>query len=76
MSTMIRRDASGGKMNVPRERYSFSRSFWVVPRRSLVATPCSWAFATYSASSHAAVALIVIEVFIVAGGMPCMSVRM
>ncbi len=41
-------------------------SFWVVPCSSLLggATPCSSAATMYSASSHAAVALIVIEVFI------------
>ena len=52
-------------------------SFWVVPvslRRSI---PFSSATVTYRASSQAAVALIVIEVFISSSGMPssrlCMS---
>ncbi len=51
-------------------------SFCVVPRSSPDETPCSSAFATYSASSQAAVALMVIDVFIAAGGMPSSSVRM
>ena len=51
-------------------------SFWVVPRNSLGAVPCSSALATYSASSQAAVALIVIDVFICAGGIWSSSVRM
>ena len=49
---------------MPRDRYSLTMSFCVVPRSSFEATPCSSALATYSASSQAAVALIVIEVFI------------
>ena len=51
-------------------------SFCVVPRSSDASTPCSSALATYSASSQAAVALIVIEVFICPGGIWSSSVRM
>ena len=51
-------------------------SFCVVPRSSVEATPCSSALATYSPSSHAAVALIVIDVFMAPGGMPSSNVRM
>ncbi len=51
-------------------------SFWVVPRRAVDGTPCSSAFAAYSASIQAAVALIVIEVFIWPGGMWSSRVRM
>ena len=51
-------------------------SFCVVPRSAVDGVPCSSALATYSASSHAAVALIVIDVFIWPGGMPSISVRM
>ena len=51
-------------------------SFCVVPRSSAGPTPCSSALATYNASNHAAVALIVIDVFICAGGMPSSRVRM
>ena len=76
MSTISRRDGSGGKMYVPRDRYSLTMSFCVVPRSSVDGVPCSSALATYSASSHAAVALIVIDVFICPGGMPSSSVRM
>ena len=39
-------------------------SFWIVPARSSGSAPCSSATTWYSASSHIAVALIVIEVFI------------
>ena len=63
-------------MYVPRDRYSLTMSFCVVPRSSCDGVPCSAALATYSASSHAAVALIVIDVFIRAGGIPSSSVRM
>ena len=76
MSTMMRREAKGGKMKVPRDKYSFSTSFCVVPRSSALLTFCSSALATYSARSQAAVELMVIEVFIVAGGMLRISVRM
>ena len=52
-------------------------SFWVVPVRAARSTPFSSATVTYRPSSHAAVALIVIEVFISSSGMPssswCMS---
>ena len=76
MSTIRRRDGAGGKMYVPRDRYSLTMSFWVVPRKSAEATPCASALATYNASSHDAVALIVIDVFIWPGGMPSSKVRM
>ena len=33
-------------MYVPRDRYSFTMSFCVVPRRSLLGTPCFSALAT------------------------------
>ena len=49
-------------------------SFWVVPWSCSWATPCSSAATMYSASSQAAVALIVIEVFISPSGMPSISV--
>ena len=64
MSTMMRRDDAGGKMYVPRDKYSLRMSFCVVPRNSFADVPCSAALATYNASNHAAVALIVIDVFI------------
>ena len=76
MSTINRRLGSGGKMYVPRLRYSLTMSFWVVPRSSVDATPCSSALATYIPSSQAAVALIVIEVFICPGGIWSSRVRM
>ena len=76
MSTISRRDGSGGKMYVPRERYSLTMSFCVVPRSAAGSTPCSAALATYNASNQDAVALIVIDVFICAGGIPSSSVRM
>ena len=50
-------------------------SFCVVPDSDARATPCSSARATYIASSHIAVALIVIDVFISPRGMPSNSVR-
>ena len=40
-----RRLASGGKMYVPRERYSFTMSFCVVPRSCFDSTPWRSAFA-------------------------------
>ena len=46
MSTIRRRDGSGGKMYVPRDRYSLTMSFWVVPRSSVAGAPCSSALAT------------------------------
>ena len=52
-------------------------SFCVVPASCARSAPCSSATATwYSASSHIAGALIVIEVFVSASGMPSNSVRM
>ncbi len=50
-------------MKVPRERYSFTMSFWVVPDSTSGSTPWSSALAMYRPSSQAAVALMVIEVF-------------
>jgi hypothetical protein len=76
MSTINRRLGPGGKMYVPRDRYSLTMSFWVVPLSSVVGTPCSVAFATYRPSNHAAVALIVMDVFMVPGGIPSSRVRM
>ena len=49
-------------------------SFWVVPWSWSSGTPCSSAATMYSASSQAAVALIVIDVFIWSSGMPSSSV--
>ena len=46
MSAMSRIDGSGGKMYVPRERYSLMMSFWVVPCSSRRSAPCSSATAT------------------------------
>jgi hypothetical protein len=51
-------------------------SFCVVPCRRAWSTPWRSASTTYSASSQAAVALIVIEVFIRSSGMPRRSVSM
>jgi hypothetical protein len=51
-------------------------SFCVVPERLARSAPCSSATATYSASSHMAVALIVIEVLACASGMPSNKARM
>jgi hypothetical protein len=51
-------------------------SFWVVPWSSSRGTPFSSAVVMYSASSQAAVALIVIDVFISSSGMPSRSVCM
>ena len=51
-------------------------SFWVVPCSCSWATPCSSAATMYSASSQAAVALIVIDVFISPSGMPSISAVM
>ena len=52
-------------------------SFWVVPWSDPRETPFSSATVMYRASSQAAVALIVIDVFISSSGMPssraCMS---
>ncbi len=70
ISAMRRMDASGGKMYVPRARYSLIRSFCVVPCSFDSSSPRSRASATYSASSHMAVPLMVIDVFIFSSGMP------
>ena len=51
-------------------------SFWVVPCSRSWGTPWASAATMYSASSHAAVALIVIEVFISPSGMPSISASM
>ncbi len=76
VSAVRRSDGSGGKMNVPRERNSLMMSFCVVPRSAPGSAPCRSAAATYSASSQAAVALMVMEVFIFASGMPAKSASM
>ena len=73
MSTISRLDGSGAKMYVPRERYSFTMSFWVVPCSRLRSTPSSSASARYRPQSQAAVALMVIDVFISASGSPSNS---
>jgi hypothetical protein len=62
-------------MYVPRDRYSFTMSFWVVPDRRPGSTPRSRASATYIPSSQAQVALIVIEVFMSSMGIPSNSAR-
>ena len=51
-------------------------SFWVVPWSASWATPCCSAATMYSAKSQAAVALIVIEVFISPSGIPSINVAM
>ena len=53
---------------MPRDRYSLMTSFWTVPLRFAISAPCSSAAAMYRASSHGAVALIVIDVFIPSSG--------
>ena len=63
-------------MYVPRERYSLTMSFCVVPCKSFASTPRSSASAMYSARSHGAVALIVIDVFIVSSAIPSIKARM
>ena len=63
-------------MYVPRDRYSFTMSFCVVPWSSPRGTSCRSATATYSASSQAAVALIVMDVFMRPSGMPSNSASM
>jgi hypothetical protein len=75
-SLTSRIDGAGGNTWVPRDRYSLMMSFCVVPCRAARGAPCSSATATYSASSQAAVALIVIEVFISASGIWSNSARM
>ena len=76
MSAISRIDGSGGNAYVPRERYSLMMSFCVVPCSDDASTPCSSAATMYSASSQAAVALIVIDVFISPSGMPSSSAAM
>ena len=44
-STVRRRLGPGPKMKVPRERYSLTMSFWVVPDSAARGTPCSSASA-------------------------------
>ena len=56
--------------------YSLRMSFWTVPETFERSTPCRSAAATYSATSVAAVALIVIEVETSPSGMPSTSVSM
>ncbi|CAM5344829.1 hypothetical protein SALBM135S_00503 [Streptomyces alboniger] len=41
MSVVRRREGTGGKTCVPRERYSLTMSFCVVPWSVLMSTPCS-----------------------------------
>jgi hypothetical protein len=81
MSPIRRSECWGPKTYVPRERYSLMMSFCVVPA-SRCATSlgersgfCSSATTWYIASSHIAVALIVIEVFISVSGMSAKSLR-
>ena len=50
-------------------------SFWVVPASLDTSSPCSSASAWYMPNSHIAVALIVIEVFIVSSGSSSKSTR-
>ena len=72
---MRRSEGFGGNAYVPRDRYSLRMSFWVVPASAWRVAPCSSAAATYSASSHGAVALMVIDVFIRSSGIPSKTVR-
>jgi hypothetical protein len=74
-SAVSRSDWAGGKMYVPRDRYSLMMSFWVVPCSALKGAPCSSATVTYRAKSHIAVALIVIDVLAAARSMPSNSSR-
>ena len=76
MSAIRRTDGPGGKMYVPRDRYSLTMSFCVVPCSACSGTPCSSASARYSAYSHIAVALMVIDVFMRSSGIPSNSARM
>ena len=76
MSEVRRMLGAGGNTYVPRERYSLTMSFCVVPASFAWSAPCSSATATYSANSHIAVALIVMDVFASAIGMPSKSARM
>ena len=63
-------------MKLPRAMYSFSTSFWVVPRSSAAGTSCSSPTSSYRSSSTAAGALIVMEVETSASGMPSNTRRM
>ena len=63
-------------MYVPRDRYSLTMSFCVVPCSAAGGTPRRSATATYSANSHAAVALIVMDVFMRSSGMSANSASM
>ncbi len=69
MSVVRRSDGAGPKTYVPRDRYSLMMSFCVVPESFDGSTPCSSAATSYIANSHMAVALIVIDVFMVSSGM-------
>ena len=69
MSVVRRNDGAGPNTYVPRDRYSLMMSFWVVPDSCAGSTPCSSAATWYIASSHIAVALMVIDVFISSSGM-------
>ena len=64
-------------MYVPRAMYSLRMSFWIVPESALRGMPRSSATAIVSASSVAAVALMVIDTDTSPSGMPsirtCMS---
>jgi hypothetical protein len=75
-SVVSRIDGAGGNAYVPRDRYSLRMSFCVVPWSAARSAPCSSATATYIARSHIAVALMVIEVFMSARGMPSNRARM
>ena len=62
---------------MPRAKNSLMMSFWVVPwSLLLLRTPWSSAATMYSANSQAAVALIVIEVFISPSGIPSIKAAM
>ncbi len=63
-------------MKLPRAMYSFSTSFWVVPVSCSAATPCSSPTSSYSRSSTAAGALIVIDVETWSSGIPSNTRRM
>ncbi len=76
MSAISRIEGPGGNAYVPRARNSLMMSFCVVPWSSCWSTPCSCAATMYSDSIQAAVALIVIDVFIWSSGMPSISCPM
>jgi hypothetical protein len=61
---------------LPRATYSFSTSFWTVPRNLSGATPCSSPTSSYSSSRIAAGALIVIEVDTSSSGISLKQIRM